>query len=92
MTGQIKELSKQVKDLEGKTKKSPDDLKSQVQSFIENSKQEIEILEKSLKVIDGLMKDIAAYLCEDESKFKLESCLGELNTIVTELETAVKVI
>lgn len=88
---QVKELSTQVGDLEKKTKHSPDDLKDQVKSFIKESKQEIETLQLSIKHVEGLTKKIAEYLCEDHSKFKLESCLSEIDGVITDIETAVKV-
>ena len=34
LSGQVAELSKRVKDLETKAKKSPDDLKAQLKSFL----------------------------------------------------------
>ncbi|XP_019851227.1 PREDICTED: inverted formin-2-like [Amphimedon queenslandica] len=90
VTQQVKELSSQVGDLEKKTKHSPDDLKDQVKSFIKDSKLEIETLQISIKNVERLTKEIADYLCEDHSKFKLESCLSEINGIITDIETAVK--
>ena len=78
-------------DLEKKTKHSPDDLKDQVKSFIKDSKLEIETLQISIKNVERLTKEIADYLCEDQSKFKLEGCLSEINGIITDIENAVKV-
>lgn len=91
LTAQVKELSTQVQSLDKKTKSSPDDLKDQVKSFIRESKTEIEALQASIKTVEELSKQIADYLCEDQNKFKLETCLTELNGVIGDFETALKV-
>ena len=73
-------------------KNSPDDLKTQVESFIGTAKREVEGLQNNIKEIEKLSKLLADYLCEDDSKFKLETCLSDLNSVVIEFETAIKVI
>lgn len=91
LSGQVNDLNTQIKSLEKKVKNSPDDLQAQLKSFLHEAKQEMDSLHKSIKNLEDLTKKVVEYFCEDEKKFKLESCLAELNQFISEFETAVKV-
>ena len=84
-------MKAQVKELRGKVKNSPDDLKSQLKTFLHEADEEVASLDKSLSDVQKMNKQIAEYFCEDTKKFKMEECLVEVNMFLSEFEAAVKV-
>ena len=91
LTGQVAELSAQLKAMQKRMKKAPDDLQKQLKSFLQEATEEMALLNGKLEVVQEKTKQIATYFCEDGSKFKLEGLLMELNAFISELEEAKKV-
>lgn len=48
-------------------------------------------LEQSLKEVERSRVKLAQYFCEDESKFKIEECIGIFNTLCLKIADARKV-
>lgn len=91
LTGQVTEISTQLKGLHKKLKKAPDDLQQQLKAFLKEATDEMALLTASLESVQERSKEIANYFCEDSSKFKLEGLFMELNAFTIELEQAKKV-
>lgn len=91
LSGQVSLTGTELKDLEKKLKKAPDDLKEQLTAFLKHAKEEMKGLTTSLDEVQNKTHAIADYFCEDGKKLKVETLLGEIYTFVSELEEANKV-
>lgn len=91
LTSQVNELKNQVKGLNDKSKKAPDDLKDQLKKFLDEAGEDVTNLQALMGKVEVLNEKTAEYFCEDAKKFKLEVLLSEILNFIRELTGAVKV-
>ncbi|XP_054474999.1 LOW QUALITY PROTEIN: inverted formin-2-like [Anoplopoma fimbria] len=73
-------LFKQLKSVESKVSCSPEDLKEQYLSTIQESLQACEQLQQLLSSLEDRRTDLCVYLCEDGSSFSIDELLNTIKT------------
>ncbi|XP_068565284.1 inverted formin-2-like isoform X2 [Cebidichthys violaceus] len=73
-------LIKQLKNCESKVSCSPEDLKEQYLSTIQESLQAGEQLQQLLSSLEDRRTDLSVYLCEDTSSFSIDELLNTIKT------------
>ncbi|XP_045594801.2 inverted formin-2 isoform X1 [Procambarus clarkii] len=90
LTSEVAALRADLTMLIKKLESSPDDVKNHFNDFTLKAEEVIKDLELSLQEIERSRVKLAQYFCEDESKFRLEDCVGVFHTLNTKVIDAKK--
>ena len=58
-------------------------------NILQLARDEVAELDKDLKEMEELRKELACYFCEDETTFKLEECIKNFNTFCEKFKKAI---
>lgn len=90
LTGEVSTLRGDLKMLSKKLENAPDDVKKHFEDFTIKAETVVQDLEQSLKELERSRVKLAQYFCEDESKFRVEDCVGNFHTLITKVTDARK--
>ncbi|XP_042859347.1 inverted formin-2-like [Penaeus japonicus] len=90
LTGEVTALRGDHTRLCKSLENAPDDVNEHFKDFIATSDGLLKDLEQSLKEVERSRVKLAQYFCEDESKFKVEECIGIFNTLCQKVADATK--
>ncbi|KAH9490930.1 hypothetical protein Btru_034284 [Bulinus truncatus] len=79
LISEVKQLEKNVKQLQDQVAKSDEDIKEYFAAFIEEANYKVNLVQKKLSEIHDLTIKLAHNFCEPENGFKLEECLNSFN-------------
>lgn len=90
LTTEVSSLRTNLTTLAKKLENSPDSVKEHFKDFTVKAEQVVQDLELSLHELERSRIKLAQYFCEDESKFRLEDCVGVFHTLNTKIMDAQK--
>ncbi|XP_006820598.1 inverted formin-2-like, partial [Saccoglossus kowalevskii] len=82
LTCEVNSLTTGLEKLKKQVLSAEDEIKLQFIDFLNNAIEECSELKKLLKEIQGLREELAVYLCEDVTTFKLEEIFTTINNFV----------
>ncbi|XP_046853440.1 inverted formin-2-like isoform X1 [Xenia sp. Carnegie-2017] len=88
LSSDVREWNEKINRVRKNVNKADDDLKNQMKSFLKDCSQEIDELQEKIKTVHKVTKELTLYLCEDESKIKLDDILQIFKTFCLNLNQA----
>eukprot|EP00731_Ephydatia_muelleri_P007967 Em0004g305a len=90
LSGQVTELTSKIKALQQKAKKAPEDIKPQLNAFLEKAHTTLDELTASLGATQKKAERVIEYFCEDSKKTKLEDIFSQLLSFMKQLHAAME--
>ncbi|XP_064636259.1 mucin-5AC-like [Lineus longissimus] len=86
----IRNLSQKVNSISDQIAKTEQEFQAQMIDFLHYAKQEIVEVEFDLEEVETLRKELAEFLCEDVTSFKLEECFKTFQTFCDRFRKAIE--
>ncbi|XP_061190247.1 inverted formin-2-like [Saccostrea echinata] len=90
LTTEVKEAKGNVSSLKRDLTKCPDDVKKQLDMFVQEAEKEMTSLDDGLEKISELTKQLVCYFCEKEKSFKIDECIHDMNTFCDNIKRCQK--
>ncbi|CAB4005147.1 Inverted formin-2 [Paramuricea clavata] len=88
LSADAREWSERIVNVRKNVKKADDDLKNLMSTFLKDCTKEMEEIQEQIKLVHKLTQELTHYLCEDESKIKLDDLLNTFKTFCLNLDQA----